>query len=239
MRDKIKDANYFEKFISFEKERIEKWDNRVAKVISERGEDESVKKVRASQVRYSYNLLIAEYSSGVPVDEIQESYKKTVGYMVSGWEAEGGYVQIVWILSIGIMLEINDEEFNKLVALVDRDNLQDYVVDYLIASRVKERKISNKLEFDNPYKAILNLTKSGKLEAEKQLKNYLEKDWYKGHGFIDTYWYNNHKSKEDTYFGYWSFESGAIVKIMGLDDSSFKENQYYPSDLVHWKEENK
>lgn len=39
-------------------------------------------------------------------------------------------------------------------------------------------------------------------------------------------------------FGYWSFESGALVKILGLDDSSLKEVQYYPYDMVHWNENN-
>ena len=33
-------------------------------------------------------------------------------------------------------------------------------------------------------------------------------------------------------FGYWSFESGALVKILGLDDSSLKEVQYYPYDML-------
>jgi hypothetical protein len=39
-------------------------------------------------------------------------------------------------------------------------------------------------------------------------------------------------------FGYWSFENGALVKILGLDDSSLKEVQYYLYDMVHWNENN-
>jgi hypothetical protein len=33
-------------------------------------------------------------------------------------------------------------------------------------------------------------------------------------------------------FGYWSFETAAIVKIMGLDDSSFRGCKYYPKIFV-------
>jgi hypothetical protein len=33
-------------------------------------------------------------------------------------------------------------------------------------------------------------------------------------------------------FGYWSFETAAIVKIIGLYDSSFRDPQYYPRDLI-------
>ena len=36
--------------------------------------------------------------------------------------------------------------------------------------------------------------------------------------------------------GYWSFESGALVKVLGLDDSSLKGLPYYPYDMVHWND---
>lgn len=42
------------------------------------------------------------------------------------------------------------------------------------------------------------------------------------------------KSKNDTYCGYWGFESGAIVKILDLDDSIIKNTSYYPYNMVHF-----
>ncbi|WP_373843810.1 PoNe immunity protein domain-containing protein, partial [Bacteroides heparinolyticus] len=39
--------------------------------------------------------------------------------------------------------------------------------------------------------------------------------------------------------GYWSFESGALVKILGLDDSDWQDLSYYPYDMVHYKDSNK
>ena len=38
-----------------------------------------------------------------------------------------------------------------------------------------------------------------------------------------------------TYSGYKSWKAGAIVKLIGLDETSFKDNPYYPYYLVHWK----
>ena len=38
-----------------------------------------------------------------------------------------------------------------------------------------------------------------------------------------------------TYCGYWSFEAGAIVKLLGIDDTILKDMKYYPYDLVHYK----
>ena len=71
---------------------------------------------------------------------------------------------------------------------------------------------------------------------KKQLKNkkeYLEKYWYVGHKNMG--WYDIHKAKEKLYYGYWSFEAGAIAKILNLDDSNLKNVPYYPYDLVHYK----
>ena len=41
-----------------------------------------------------------------------------------------------------------------------------------------------------------------------------------------------HKANIDNYCGYWSFESGAICKIMGLTPEDFKDMDYFPYDLV-------
>ena len=49
----------------------------------------------------------------------------------------------------------------------------------------------------------------------------------------DAAWHNSHKSKQDVYYGYWSYEAGAIVKCMGLDGSLLKDEKYYSYDLVH------
>lgn len=38
--------------------------------------------------------------------------------------------------------------------------------------------------------------------------------------------------KTKTFSGYWAFEVAAIVKIKGLDDSSFRDHKYYPSQLL-------
>lgn len=60
------------------------------------------------------------------------------------------------------------------------------------------------------------------------------KKWYKLHK--DAAWYDSHKSKQDIYNGYWSFEAGAIAKILNIEDSSLKDEPYYPYDLVHFQD---
>ena len=91
-------------------------------------------------------------------------------------------------------------------------------------------------KFEIPYKSLYGVINApNKEEALLNLKNYLTKEWYQGHN--DTGWYNNHKSSEDIYNGYWSFESGAIAKKLELDDHILKDIPYYPYDMVHYLED--
>ena len=67
----------------------------------------------------------------------------------------------------------------------------------------------------------------------KALEKYLKKEWYRGHS--DLSWHDDHKYGIN-HDGYWCFESGALVKVLGLDDSSLKGLPYYPYDMVHWND---
>ncbi|QIH33816.1 PoNi-like cognate immunity protein [Sphingobacterium sp. DR205] len=187
--------------------------------------------------KYSVDNMVATYSAGEAISKIKEEYIRTLEYFTHYWEQASSYVQMVWMLSIGIMLNIEQKDFFKLVECVKNENLNDYLVDFLIGSRVENWSVHKSFKFSKPYKAlteVIDLAKSDKDEALKHLITYLQKDWYKGHS--DTGWYDAHKSKWNIHTGYWSFESGVLVKVLGLDDSSLKDQQYYPYDLVHWKD---
>ncbi|WMY92291.1 PoNi-like cognate immunity protein [Snodgrassella communis] len=186
---------------------------------------------------YQCQTLVTNYSMGQPISSIMEEYKITVSYMEKGWDAISGYISMVRMLSIGIMLEAEPDIFEKLKSLVERDHLNDYLVDFLLQNSTQWSKQTAKFEFPRPYKAtqdIISLAQTDKTAALERLKKYLQKEWYRGHS--DTGWHDDHKSKWNIHTGYWSFESGALVKILGLDDSTLKDQPYYPYDMVHWKE---
>ena len=83
--------------------------------------------------------------------------------------------------------------------------------------------------FPNAFSTLQKVVLEGnKIEL---LKKYLF-NWYNE----DCGCYEAHKSKQNIYYGYWSFEAGAIAKILNLNDSSLKNESYYPYDLVHYKE---
>jgi len=148
------------------------------------------------------------------------------------------YDQMLWMLSLGYLLEIPNEDFKKLVEVIDRDGVKDYLFEFIIRAKLKDRQTISEESYRDFFgvpqtfeKLRQAITETDKSISEKLVKEFITKDWYKNHK--DAGWYNSHKSKHDTYFGYWSFETAAIVKIMGLDDSSFVDCQYYPKDLVH------
>ena len=69
--------------------------------------------------------------------------------------------------------------------------------------------------------------------ASYRINEYIVDKWYKLHK--ECAWYDSHKNNKNLYTGYWSFEAGAVAKILGIDDSSLKDVKYYPYDLVHYQ----
>ena len=192
-------------------------------------------------LKYRYDIFLAKYSAGVSVSEIKKEVSSILSIMEKSWKKSNGFIQMVWVLSIGIMLKIEDENFFKLVKLVEKNNPNDFLVDLLIRYRVPSwQGKSESFMFKRPYQAtheIVSIAQSDKMKSLERLKKYLSKEWYKGHS--DCGWHDAHKSKWNIHTGYWSFESGALVKILDLEDLSLKSLPYYPYDMVHWKEENK
>ena len=91
-----------------------------------------------------------------------------------------------------------------------------------------------------PYENLFYaLTEDTQAKQLKELDLFL-KHWYKD--LAGTGWHDSHKPDEGGnqggYYGYWSFEAGAAVLLLGIeDDSSLHKYLYYPKDLVAWARE--
>lgn len=144
-------------------------------------------------------------------------------------------IYMLWMISLGILLETDKKNIERLKKIVDKKNMNDAVIDFLLcASDIGYTNITNRYYKDNPYaktREMIELAQTDKKEASKRLQTYMEKEWFKGH--YDYEWKNAHK--EPGYVGYWSFETAALVKILELDDTSLKDNNHYPYDLAHYK----
>ena len=185
----------------------------------------------ATILSYQRDILLATYSSGASLSAFKKEHISFVSFLIPIWRKEWGYEQMLWALSIGILLEIDEEIFDQLVDLVKKDDPEDYLIDYLIQSRHPEWKIRINYNFPRPYGFTRKIIEEENSEkAVALLKEYLTKKWYQG--CREEGWYDLHKENIDNYYGYWSFESGAICKLKGLNYKELEGLPYFPYDLV-------
>ena len=185
----------------------------------------------ATILSYQRDILLATHSSGASLSAFKEEYISFVSSLIPIWRKEWGYEQMLWALSIGILLNIDEETFNQLVDLVKIDDPEDYLIDYLIQARHSEWTIRINYNFHKPYGYTQKIIEEENSEqALKLLKEYLVKKW--SQGSRDAAWYDVHKQNIKNHVGYWSFESGALCKLKGLDYKELEGVPYFPYDLV-------
>lgn len=224
MRDKLKNLDYFRSFIEEETETIDFFINKL-----ESGEldEDRIIPVKTEIQNTQLGILIAKYSMGAAIDELK--------YLFAGisneWDAvysTANYNKKIKMLSLMVLLNVDIKE--EMVTLLKNEKEQDWLIGFLLNYLTGK---SIYLECDLLFPEGLSVLKESTISEDKVgcIKKYLEKHWYNK----DCGCYEAHKSKENVYYGYWSFEAGAIAKILGIDDSLLKDVKYYPYDLVHFE----
>lgn len=84
--------------------------------------DEVIANIKETINVLTEELLVATYTADYPIEKFKEEYLKYVDSLVPVWQSNSGYLQMVWALSIGILLEIDEATFDKLVDLVRKDD---------------------------------------------------------------------------------------------------------------------
>ncbi|MDJ1476377.1 PoNi-like cognate immunity protein [Bacillus sp. LS15-K4] len=188
---------------------------------------------------HEMNDISAKYSLGQDISTIEGYFYNAIYDLENTGSRKVGYLNLIWMISLGILLETEKKNLVSLAKLVEKENMNDAVIDFLLcASDIGYTKVTNRYYKENPYaktREIIELAQTDKKEASKRLQTYMEKEWFKGH--YDYEWKNAHK--EPGYVGYWSFETAALAKILELDDTCLKDNNHYPYDLAHYKNEMK
>lgn len=192
---------------------------------------------------YQEDIMLATYSAGYSIEVFSIEYTKTLEAMHKTWEHYGGYSTMLNMLSIAIMLDWREAQYELHKMFCDPKRQGNFVIkDYLLDILFQQCSFVTKVHVDfmiaKPYailREVYEFAQSNKVMAIKKLKSYLQNNWFSALKRQDLI-QETHKSPYGTHCGYWSFESGALVKILGLDDSILKDQQYYPYDLVHYKE---
>ncbi len=253
VRDIHKDKNYF---IAWRNEAQELINDTSISLKNGEVPDDRISTVNYLYTRDHIDKLIAGYSLGLSKDELRAELSHVINLMHQHWYPDQTkvkkriknkrvlldqymfepYEYFLKVLSLAYLLQVEDDSFCKLVDILDRDSISDCLYECIIKDRQPDR-VQEKEEGYNPnlsvvlkvYKRLREACQvEDKVLAAELVKAFLEKDFYHRHMVR----YNSHKEQYNLYIGYWSFEAAAVVRIRGLDDSSFRDHPYYPSDLV-------
>ena len=247
MRDTFKDKEYFTKFIS---ENIISLNQSLSFLTNGKVHPNRINHFEYHTLEIILKILIAKYSCGFPINKLNDDYDKILDFLpkvfhqnVTKIKDKGGICKdqyrvephgvMLRLLSLGYLLNVSEQKFNKLVETIDRDNISDNLYEFIIKAKFPNRSKRRPEEYDENHSVILKVYKNLRLAIKEQDKDiasqlildFLKKDFNHRHsGF-----YNSHK--KDFFYGYWSFESVVIVKILDLDKNVFKNNKYFPTDF--------
>ncbi|MCB9234814.1 MAG: DUF1911 domain-containing protein [Bacteroidia bacterium] len=185
----------------------------------------------------AYQLHLARavclYSQGNSHGEVAVALGQALKFLSAYPAAEKGEIQpsrdketYQWILhglGLAILFNENLRTFKDLFAG------KDALIDHLLQLAGQSLTPNDFLQYSEPYRFLLRAAKSPPGEAEESVVRFL-RNYYEGLEGVS--WYESHKTNQASFFGYWSFEMAAVVKLRGISDVSFADNIFYPRDLV-------
>ncbi len=255
MRDSRIDKNYFEKFLKSMLSGYSAYSEDVAQFTNAPHQSQ-YRPIQFSMLKScSLSLLQGAYSIGEPLDQIQirlveatEAFllmkRSDIQYMPeekvkirhSFRTRRDTYIDALWILSLNILFESSDDRIREVIEATGNAGV-DGVFDRVASRFVPGREISDEVVYAAPYRRLLAVFDAPEEERPKLMTAFL-KVWYQQNKKTD--WWGEAERIEFgsvLYSGYWCFEAAAVVKLLGIDDSLFRDNEYYPSDLAHLKQE--
>lgn len=178
-------------------------------------------------------LMDVMYFTGEDIDSLIPHFNASVAdlnisYLPSEYYPEyrcANYGAVLQIIAFGILLEADDDAMRKIAHYTHYNYVEDALIDFLLSACDIGWTHQTGIYFDTNYRDIGNIiltAQTDKAEAANLLETYMKK-------------VNKKKSINDE----WRYETGAVAKILGLDDYKLKKNKNYPYDLVHYRDTRK
>lgn len=237
-REKLMTQEYFDEEVKYEIETIEEFKNDLLDLKGTNPKD--VASFLYSIFRKSYELFILKYSQGEDIFLLKSTFKDIINSYeeyanhpfaekINFNEEQEDYETSLWLISIAILLKLNEQDFNKLLICIGNEG-EDELFEALVATRIKGRRKAKKLIYLEKYHYLLSANKEG--ATSSAIQQFLL-SWYGN--MKDCYWYDNHKGKDGGgFFGYWCWEAAAVSVAFNIDDSCFRDLQYYPKDIADY-----
>ncbi len=210
--------------------------------------------------QYSFRLIILRYSRGDPIRDLGQHFAG----LLDAWELSNRlaaeicttrnlkscrdwtfalsdlnhYNWCFWLIALGLLLDIPEEQWRRLTALVDGEG-EDVLLDRVIATRDTQRKVGSKLLHRKPYARLLAAIDGPKAEQAMLLKEFVD-HWYaelarKGKDELWWYIYGDpvkHPLEMGSYFGRWCLEAAVVAKAFAIDDTLCLGHEHYPGDFL-------
>jgi hypothetical protein len=246
IRDTRRDKAYFDKWIDFNQNTIDEWKGKIELLSRPEG-----KARRSSQLfRDSLQNCIMSYCRGDSLSSMKdcvwqalEMREKMMRTLVGIAEEKPNISEMYSKLdlynysdSLGLLCFVlavggTKEDIQRTLKSFDyagQDALLDKIAILSVDSAPSEN-MATRLVFPNMYKTLLDVIDAQAEQRPELMKKFIE-GWYKS--MKPAAWYNNDQGGEGAYYGYWCFEAALVVRLLGIDDSSFRENVYYPGDMA-------
>lgn len=158
MRDHRKNLEYYLEYKKTETERIEYFESNLAanKVVSE-----NIETVRNVVSSIRFDILIAEYSDGTDINELRQDFITFIQKIRDNWFYEG-YGETMWVLSWGILLDIDNNTMSSFLQKVEIEYHDDWLMSFLLAYKVDGYKnTAEKVRFKKPYQSVKDIIEKG------------------------------------------------------------------------------
>jgi hypothetical protein len=211
---------------------------------------------RRAIARKDFEYLILKYTAGVPVAELTRDITRIINEFDEAIQNEvlpdvdgdyvpyldltyiEGYVRILWLMALSVLLGYR-EGAAIVVSWIDRyedagfpnrgrDGLFESIVKAATGHNIESERV---LMHPDAFRSLAKATVVDDAEKPAFVAAYLD-NWYKA--MKGNYWWGFHKDPpgRSSFFGYWSFEAALITYLWDIDDSSYRDHEFYPKDLI-------
>lgn len=207
------------------------------------------------------DLISLQYSAGGDLNFIKEIYPYLLKWTEEYAEASHLYNlspdaggRYVWHISLGTedywyialrlicfgLLTGYADQIKRIMPIIDyveatpEGQEKDGLIELLIAPFVTDRGTPPKdARRHLPYRKLIKVFDADAEKRPAMMLQYLE-DWYEASRREP---YHDQHPQPDirsgiSYFGYWSWEAAAVTWLLDIDDSTYRDHQFYPKDLV-------
>ena len=81
-----------------------------------------------------------------------------------------------------------------------------------------------------PYFKLLKVFSAAPEDRPVLMAQYMD-DWYEA-SRREPYYRSHTKGRDHNFLGYWSFEAAAVSVLLDIDDSSYRDHEFYPKDMA-------